>query len=116
MRTVALMLTVCAAPALAEGQTCRFTTECYETEACAGTEFDITVGPLGDGWLMSSIAGERALRLVAEAGGARGFVSDGSDGVIALLTVAADGTAHYTEHGLEAGAYRVSYHGGCAAQ
>lgn len=99
--------------AAAETMLCDFTLECYDTEACAETTFDVTFSPLEDRFLMSSIAGERTFEFLGEDGDANAFVSGATNGTVALLTVTPNGVVILTEHALFMPAYRVSYHGAC---
>ena len=87
--------------------------ECLDQEACAETAFEVTLGTLEDGFLMSSIAGERRFAPLSEEDGHRAYASPAQNGAVGLLTLLADGSVTYTEQGLFEGAYVVRYHGMC---
>lgn len=107
LRTAIVM--ICASsPAMAID--CKFTTECFESEACSDTSYDVSI---------EENDGKTALITVSETvpvslGGSdvmRVYVGV-TDGAFHLLSRAADGTARYTNH-LFQGPMVVSYLGKC---
>ncbi|SIT14979.1 hypothetical protein SAMN05421759_12140 [Roseivivax lentus] len=112
MRSLLILLVFL--PAAAMSGTCRFTTECFEAEACAETEFTLDIE--------MAEAATQIVQLVTDAETMTGegqmldqggFLFQGGNANGAhLLTAAPDGAARYSVHYFE-GPMIVTYHGTC---
>lgn len=94
---------------------CSFTTECYETESCAETDYELSLGALGERFLLSDIAGERPMDEVAvmDMPDQRAFVSPILNMSTALLSLYPGGAAQYSVHAAGSPPFVVSYRGTC---
>ena len=115
IRILGLGLILLPGMGLAQSYSCSFDTTCFMQEACESTEWEMTLAPEATGWSMSSIAGDRALEEMAEEDGHLAFISRPENGAVALMTLADDGTAIYSELSLSGG-YAVTDYGRCSPE
>lgn len=97
----------------AEQWECTMTRECLDEEPCQDTDYDVTIGAVNNGaYVMSTISGERAfveaVRLKDD--DPRAFVSLSQNLSVELISIYADGAAHYSVHSPD---YAVRYSGMC---
>lgn len=114
--TMALIATFFTGAAQAEGFLCRFTTECYDKDACADTTYEVGMTQFGDIYILEDVAGRRGMMQVSDTDGHRALVSGNVDGTSALMTITAGGQAIYTQQGLTEPAWQVTYFGRCEAR
>ncbi|MFK7755171.1 MAG: hypothetical protein AB8B51_21815, partial [Sedimentitalea sp.] len=101
----------CTAPvAQAKDTFCRFSQECFETEACSETSFEMTMaaGPDGDVQLITEAETIDAFK---SGDPEHGFVIGFGGSAMHVLSAAKSGQARYSVH--LAGPMLVSYHGIC---
>lgn len=93
---------------------CNMTQECFDSEACAESAYDFTLGALDDRFLLSDISGERSMNEVAvlDEPDQRAFVSHVQSTTVGLVSIYPDGRAHYTLHSAD---YAIRYSGTCEA-
>ncbi|MGB7318555.1 MAG: hypothetical protein WBC85_11375 [Planktotalea sp.] len=110
--SASIVLAFCSSALAAQGWTCLMTSECLDTEACVETAYEIDIDALEGQYLLSDIAGERAMSEVAPLEGAdqRSFVSKIQDTSVGLFSLYPDGRAQYTQHSPD---YSVRYSGTC---
>ncbi len=116
-------LTIETAPNQAQIElVCRFSKECFETEACSDTEFKTQLSGKAGGLTPADMVVEANLITDAETTTMLGLRSDKtyslSGGLFDarhLLTIAASGAARYTVH-LADGPMVITYHGKCEGQ
>ncbi len=88
------------------------TSECFDTEACAETNYDFTLGTLEDRFLFSDISGERPMSEIAvlDDPDQRAFVSQVQNTSVALVSLYPDLRAHYSIHSPD---FAIRYSGTC---
>lgn len=88
------------------------TSECFDTDACAGTEYDFTLSAREDHVLFSDVAGERPMDEIEEVDtdDQRAFVSQIQSSSVGLVSLYLDGRAHYSIHSPD---YAIRYSGTC---
>jgi hypothetical protein len=105
-----LLLTLCLAPvpALAADYSCKFNTECYESEACAESNFSVEVR--GNEEKIATDFGTFPILAIRDEGD-RLTVFVTSDGAVYLLS-ASDTAARFTAH-ITDGPQAINYLGSC---
>ena len=111
----ALML---AMPVSAEPWQCRLDVECFDQEACGSTDYELTLGPVGDRYLMSDIAGERPMVEidVLDTADMRAFASLVQNASVHLLSIYPGGTAHLSVQAAGDPPFMVTYRGRCEVE
>ena len=116
MKTFLLALAVTLVAGTAQARTvCTFTTECFEDEACAETQFTVAIeaGTLGPDDIVLVTEAETVHGAIAGAGSVdRGHFIGIGQGAVHMLTVDGASDARYTTHIAE-GPMSVSYIGAC---
>ncbi len=105
----ALAAGLMATPALA-GTTCNFNIECYMTEPCAGSGWELTIDM--DAQVLSTVFGDLDILEVAD-GPARQITARG-DGSLNLLTIGEE-ISFFTTH-IAADPATITYVGECFAE
>ncbi len=124
MKVLTLILSVfgmimATTPAIAANMLCSFTTECFDTDACQGTNYAFTLEN-ADGQVGVKIVTETETILVNSIPTSRtniytGLTSSSAVGTNAasyLLTVVGGATAIFTTHNFQ-GNYSITYKGKC---
>ncbi len=107
---LALGLSVLASPVAALAMQCTFTTECYESETCNATSFNIALEEK-DGKTMLVSDAETIPVSVGGSDATRIYVGV-TDSAFHLMSRAADGVARYSTH-IYDGPMMVNYLGNC---
>ncbi len=113
-------LALCSAPGLVAAQAleildCRFESECFETEACAATSYELTLTLTPSGGRTMAVA--QSVNETMSGGGfdlaqgGRSFLFQSQMGPV-MLTLAADGSARQAVHG-GGDAMMINYAGMC---
>ena len=107
---LAAIATMAAAPALA-GTTCNFNVECYLTEPCAGSGWELTIDR--EAGVLTSVAEELRILHVEEDGAATQIVATGA-GSLNLLTIGEELSLFTTHIGAEPAS--ITYVGECLSE
>jgi hypothetical protein len=107
-----LLAALPAAPAAALEAACAFSLECVEAEACAETDYSLTLSGGADGVTLSDSAGDVAGEVSFTPSGATYFLAVGERATHLLTVMGPAGETRYTVH-LPAAGMAITYHGTC---
>jgi hypothetical protein len=103
-------LSLLATPIAAKTQQCSFTSECFESESCSETSFDLSIEET-DGQV-SLVSDAETVPVTSSGNDDFRIYVGGNENAHHLLSLGSDGTARYSTH-INGGPLMVNYLGTC---
>lgn len=115
MQKIILALIFASLASTAHAQTCTFTSECFDTEECTETDYELTIAHDDHGApILESIAENLHVTAIGGDGDTHTTFIASTNAATHLLTRTTDGSARYTVH-MADGPLMLSYLGSCTA-